>query len=152
MTRSLAPAGLMVLVVGAGAAYKEVLIQSGAGAQIAAAVSAFNLSVLVFAFLLAAFIRIAQGSATVAMVTAAGLAAPLIGQAGLTPGQMCVGHSCNRCRRICRQSRERHGFLAGEAISRPYRGADISQLDCQRHDCRSGDVRHGPDLVEFCIG
>ena len=90
MTRSLAPAGLMVLVVGAGAAYKEVLIQSGAGVQITAAVSAFNLAVPVFAFLLAAFVRIAQGSATVAMVTAAGLAAPLIGAAGLSPGQIAL--------------------------------------------------------------
>ena len=90
MTRALAPAGLMVLVVGAGAAYKEVLIQSGAGAQVTAAVSAFNLAVPVFAFLLAAFVRIAQGSATVAMVTAAGLAAPLIAQAGLSPGQIAL--------------------------------------------------------------
>ncbi|NVD44536.1 gluconate transporter [Altererythrobacter sp. HHU K3-1] len=90
MTRSLAPAGLMVLVVGAGAAYKEVLIQSGAGAQITAAVSAFDLAVPVFAFLLAAFIRVAQGSATVAMVTAAGLAVPLIQAAGLSPGQIAL--------------------------------------------------------------
>lgn len=90
MTKALAPAGLMVLVVGAGAAYKEVLIQSGAGDQVTAAVSAFNLSVPVFAFLLAAFVRVAQGSATVSMVTAAGLAAPLIAQAGLSPGQIAL--------------------------------------------------------------
>ena len=90
MTKALAPAGLMVLDVGAGAAYKEVLIQSGAGVQVTAAVSAFNLSVPVFAFLLAAFVRVAQGSATVSMVTAAGLAAPLIAQAGLSPGQIAL--------------------------------------------------------------
>lgn len=90
MTKALAPAGLMVLVVGAGAAYKEVLIQSGAGVQVTAAVSAFNLAVPVFAFLLSAFVRVAQGSATVAMVTAAGLAAPLIGQANLSPGQVAL--------------------------------------------------------------
>lgn len=90
MTRALAPAGLMVLVVGAGAAYKEVLIQSGAGERITAVVASANLSALVFAFLLAAFVRIAQGSATVAMVTAAGLAAPLIAVAGLSPGQVAL--------------------------------------------------------------
>lgn len=90
MTKALAPAGLMVLVVGAGAAYKEVLIQSGAGAQVTAAVATFDLAVPVFAFLLAAFVRVAQGSATVAMVTAGGLAAPLIGQAGLSPGQVAL--------------------------------------------------------------
>ncbi len=90
MTRALAPAGLMVLVVGAGAAYKEVLIQSGAGQQVTAAVASAQVSVLVFAFLLAAFVRIAQGSATVAMVTAAGLAAPLIAAAQLPPAHVAL--------------------------------------------------------------
>ena len=90
MTRALAPAGLMVLVVGAGAAYKEVLIQSGAGDRITAVVASAELSPLVFAFLLSAFVRVAQGSATVAMVTAGGLAAPLIAAADLSPGQIAL--------------------------------------------------------------
>lgn len=90
MTRTLAPAGLMVLVVGAGAAYKEVLIQSGAGQQITAAVASAQVSVLVFAFLLSAFVRVAQGSATVAMVTASGLAAPLITAAALGPSRIAL--------------------------------------------------------------
>ena len=90
MTRALEPAGLMVLVVGAGAAYKEVLIESGAGQQVTAAVAAAQVSVPVFAFALAAFVRIAQGSATVAMVTAAGLASPLIASAALSPGRIAL--------------------------------------------------------------
>jgi gluconate transporter len=90
MTRALAPAGLMVLVVGAGAAYKEVLIQSGAGQQVTAAVQSAQVSVIVFAFLLSAFVRVAQGSATVAMVTAAGLASPLIGAAALSPSRVAL--------------------------------------------------------------
>ena len=90
MTRALGPAGLMVLVVGAGAAYKEVLIQSGAGERITALVASANLSVLVFTFLLAAFVRVAQGSATVSMVTAGGLGAPLIAAAALSPGQVAL--------------------------------------------------------------
>lgn len=90
MTRALEPAGLMVLIIGAGAAYKEVLIESGAGAQITQAVSAAQVSVPVFAFLLAAFVRIAQGSATVAMVTAAGLAGPLITSAALSPDRIAL--------------------------------------------------------------
>lgn len=90
MTKALAPAGLMVLVVGAGAAYKEVLIQSGAGEQITLAMQSAQLSVLVFAFALSAFVRVAQGSATVAMVTAAGLAAPLIAAASLSPGRVAL--------------------------------------------------------------
>jgi gluconate transporter len=90
MTRALEPAGVMVLVVGAGAAYKEVLIESGAGQQVTAAVAAAQVSVPVFAFLLAAFVRIAQGSATVAMVTAAGLASPLITAAALSPSRIAL--------------------------------------------------------------
>ncbi|WP_236704437.1 gluconate:H+ symporter [Sphingomonas sp. HT-1] len=89
-TRALEPAGLMVLIIGAGAAYKEVLIQSGAGQQITQAVTAAQVSIPVFAFLLSAFVRVAQGSATVAMVTAAGLAAPLIGAAGLSPDRIAL--------------------------------------------------------------
>ncbi|MBR0552043.1 gluconate:H+ symporter [Stakelama marina] len=90
MGKALEPAGVLVLVVGAGAAYKEVLIQSGAGAEITAAVTAANLSPLVFAFLLAGFVRVAQGSATVAMVTAGGLAAPLVAAASLSPGRVAL--------------------------------------------------------------
>jgi Gnt-I system low-affinity gluconate transporter len=90
MTRALEPAGVMVLVVGAGAAYKEVLIESGAGQQVTAAVTAAQVSVPVFAFLLAAFVRVAQGSATVAMVTAAGLASPLITAAALSPSRIAL--------------------------------------------------------------
>lgn len=90
MTKALEPAGLMVLVVGAGAAYKEVLIDSGAGQQVTAAVASAQLSVFVFAFLLSAFVRIAQGSATVAMVTAAGLAAPIIAAADLSAPRVAL--------------------------------------------------------------
>nr|WP_315382537.1 gluconate:H+ symporter [uncultured Sphingomonas sp.] len=89
-TRALEPAGLMVLIIGAGAAYKEVLIDSGAGKQITMAVQAAQVSIPVFAFLLSAFVRVAQGSATVSMVTAAGLAAPLITAAGLGPDRIAL--------------------------------------------------------------
>jgi Gnt-I system low-affinity gluconate transporter len=90
MTRALEPAGVMVLIIGAGAAYKEVLIESGAGVQITAAMTQAQISVMFFAFLLAAFVRVAQGSATVAMVTAAGLAAPMVAAAALSPGRVAV--------------------------------------------------------------
>jgi Gnt-I system low-affinity gluconate transporter len=90
MSKALEPAGVMVLIIGAGAAYKEVLIESGAGQQITAAVTSAQVSVLVFAFALAVFVRVAQGSATVAMVTAAGLAAPLISAAALSPSRIAL--------------------------------------------------------------
>jgi len=88
--RALEPAGAIALVIGAGAAFKQVLIDSGAGAHLTAAVEGARLSPLVFGFLIAAIMRIAQGSATVAMVAAAGLAAPLATAAGLDANQVAL--------------------------------------------------------------
>ncbi|MBB5519498.1 GntP family permease [Amphiplicatus metriothermophilus] len=75
--RALEPAGAVILVTGAGGVFKQVLVDSGAGVRIAEAVADAGLPLLGFAFVIAAVIRIAQGSATVAMITAAGLAAPV---------------------------------------------------------------------------
>lgn len=88
--RALEPAGAIALVIGAGAAFKQVLIDSGAGVHLTAAVEGARLSPLVFGFLIAAIMRIAQGSATVAMVAAAGLAAPLAAAAGLDASQVAL--------------------------------------------------------------
>lgn len=76
--KALEPAGIVVLVTGAGGAFKQVLIDSQAGARIAEVASSMEISVLVFAFLIAALVRVVQGSATVAMITAAGFTAPLL--------------------------------------------------------------------------
>ncbi len=76
--KALEPAGIVVLVTGAGGAFKQVLIDSEAGLRIAEVAASFDISVLVFAFLIAALVRVVQGSATVAMITAAGFTAPLL--------------------------------------------------------------------------
>jgi Gnt-I system low-affinity gluconate transporter len=82
MNRALEPAGAMALVTGAGGSLKEVLVDTGAGARIAESVALAGFTPLVFGFLLAALVRVAQGSATVAMITAGGLVAPLVTAAG----------------------------------------------------------------------
>ena len=71
-------------MTGAGGAFKQVLIDSQAGARIADVASSMEISVLVFAFLIAALVRVVQGSATVAMITAAGFAAPLLAVADVS--------------------------------------------------------------------
>ncbi len=76
--RALAPAGLIILVTGAGGVFKQVLVDSGAGAALAEAVSDLHIAPVVLAYLLAAIIRLTQGSATVAMITAAGMMAPIL--------------------------------------------------------------------------
>ncbi len=78
-TKALAPAGVIILLTGAGGVFKQVLIDTGAGEMLANEMSRLGLPLIVFAFLAAALVRIAQGSATVAMITAAGLAAPILG-------------------------------------------------------------------------
>jgi len=80
--RGLEPAGVILLVTGAGGVFKQVLIDSGAGAVVASALAELSLPTLLVAWLVAAVIRLLQGSATVAMITAAGLIAPLIQSSG----------------------------------------------------------------------
>lgn len=76
---SLAGASLILLVIGGGGAFKQVLVDSGIGKALAATLSGLPVSPLILCFLLAAVVRVSQGSATVAMMTAAGLAADLPG-------------------------------------------------------------------------
>lgn len=82
--KSLEPAGAVVLVTGAGGAFKQVLIDSEAGARIAELAASANISVLIFAFMIAGLVRVIQGSATVAMITAAGFTAPLLAISGIS--------------------------------------------------------------------
>lgn len=82
--RALEPAGAVVLVTGAGGAFKQVLVETGAGVQLAASVAAVGLTPLLAGYILALVVRVAQGSATVAMVTAAGLTAPLVELASIS--------------------------------------------------------------------
>ena len=86
MVKSLEPAGVVVLITGAGGAFKQILVDSEAGAALAETLTATGMSPLLFGFAVAAIIRVAQGSATVAMLTAAGIAAPVVELAGLSPG------------------------------------------------------------------
>jgi len=77
MLKSLEPAGLVVLVTGAGGVFKQILVDSGAGKALAEALTAGSMPLLLFAFIVAGIVRVAQGSATVSMITAAGLTAPV---------------------------------------------------------------------------
>ena len=77
-TKALGPAGIIILVTGAGGVLKEVLVESGIGAVLANSVAGADLSPILLAWILAALIRVTQGSATVAMITAAGIIAPVM--------------------------------------------------------------------------
>ncbi len=74
---ALPPIAGILLIVGAGGGFKQVLIDSGIGNVITEAVVGSGLPVLLLAWVVAALVRVATGSATVATVTAAGLLAPI---------------------------------------------------------------------------
>lgn len=77
-TKSMKPAGIIILLTGAGSVFKQVLVDTKAGAMMAESLSEIGLPVILFAFLAAALVRLIQGSATVAMITAAGLVFPFV--------------------------------------------------------------------------
>lgn len=84
LERAFEPTAVILLVTGAGGAFKQVLIDTGAGAAMANAATSMGIAPIVAGFVLAALVRVAQGSATVAMLTAAGLVAPIAMASGMT--------------------------------------------------------------------
>lgn len=77
-TASLKPIGNILLVVGAGGVFGAVLDGSGVAQALADTFGDAGLPVIVLSYLLSLVLRVAQGSATVAIVTTAGIVAPLL--------------------------------------------------------------------------
>jgi len=77
-TKALGPAGIIILVTGAGGVLKQVLIDSGIGKILAESVAGSSFPLILLAWIIAALVRITQGSATVAMITSAGIIAPMV--------------------------------------------------------------------------
>ncbi|MFE5307406.1 gluconate:H+ symporter [Isoptericola sp. NPDC056573] len=88
MTESLKPIASATMIVGAGGGFKAVLVEGGTGIAIGKAAVAMSLSILLLGWLIAVLVRIATGSATVAIVTASGIVAPLA--TGLTPTHLAL--------------------------------------------------------------
>ncbi|MDL9978806.1 GntP family permease [Microbacterium sp. ASV49] len=89
VTAALPPMAGILLIVGAGGGFKQVLVDSTIGSVIAKAISGFGGSiaiVLALAWLVAVLIRVATGSATVATITAAGILEPLVSEMHLSSG------------------------------------------------------------------
>jgi gluconate:H+ symporter, GntP family len=86
----LGPIAGVTLVVGAGAGFGRILMESGiSGAVVDLALGA-KLSPLLLGWLVAALIRVATGSATVAMTTACGIVAPIVAKAGGVSPELMV--------------------------------------------------------------
>ncbi|MGW7067614.1 GntP family permease [Streptomyces sp. NPDC054855] len=79
-TSSLKPVGNILLVVGAGGIFGAVLKASGVAKALSDTFQDVGLPIIVLAYLLSLVLRVAQGSATVAIVTTAGIVAPLLAE------------------------------------------------------------------------
>ena len=91
---ALQPAGIILLVIGAGGVFKQVLVDSGVGPALGEALTGMGLPIAVTCFVLAAAVRIIQGSATVACLTAVGLVMPVIEQLNYSGAQMAALSIC----------------------------------------------------------
>ena len=87
-TNALGPAGIIILITGAGGVFKGVLKETGITGALSDLFSESGISILVLAWVFATLIRIAQGSATVAMLTAAGLMVDFV--EGLSQPQLAL--------------------------------------------------------------
>jgi Gnt-I system high-affinity gluconate transporter/Gnt-II system L-idonate transporter len=87
---ALSSATMIIMIIAAGGAFKQVLIDSGIGTDLAAFFETSTLSPLVLGWLIATIIRIALGSATVAGLTAAGIVQPLVLSSGVSPELMVL--------------------------------------------------------------
>lgn len=76
--KALGPAGLIILITGAGGVFKEMLGQTQAAQNLAQGLTGDTTSLLLIAYGLAAVVRLIQGSATIAMLTAGALVAQMI--------------------------------------------------------------------------
>lgn len=93
---ALAGGGLIILITAAGGAFGGILQQTGIGHRIQDLASAYRIPVLPLAFGVTALVRTAQGSATVAMITAVGILGGLANaeQLGFNPLYLALAIGC----------------------------------------------------------
>lgn len=88
---ALGPVAAIILITGAGGMFGGVLRASGIGTALADVLEDVGLPVIVAAFVIAVLLRVAQGSATVALTTAAGLISPVVeASSGLSEADLAL--------------------------------------------------------------
>lgn len=87
---SLGPVCSIILITGAGGMFGGILELSGIGSALSGSLSDLGISLILQAFVISAILRVAQGSATVALTTAAGLLAPAASAGDLSNFQLTL--------------------------------------------------------------
>lgn len=90
ITQSVSSIAMILLIIGGGGAFKQVLIDSHVDKYVAGLMEGSTMSPLILAWLIAAILRVVLGSATVAGLTAAGIAAPLVAATHVSPELMVL--------------------------------------------------------------
>ncbi len=90
LTEALKNGGNIAAITATGGAFGAMLAAAGVGNYISAGLKDLGLGLLVTAWVIAAAVRVAQGSATVAMLTTAGIVAPLTGQLTVNPAYLVM--------------------------------------------------------------
>ncbi|WP_144552875.1 GntP family permease [Peribacillus simplex] len=99
---SIAAIGMMLLIIGGGGAFKQVLIDGGVGDYVAELFTGTSMSPIILAWLVAAILRISLGSATVAAMSTAGLVIPMLAQydANLALVTLATGAGSSICSHV----------------------------------------------------
>lgn len=87
---SISAIAMIVFIIAGGGAFKQVLVDSGVGNYIADMMKGSSLSPLLMCWTVAAMLRIALGSATVAAITTAGIVMPIIAATHADPALMVL--------------------------------------------------------------
>lgn len=90
VTNSIKSVATIMLVIGGGGAFKEVLVAGGVADYIKDNFTSLDVSPLILAWAIAAMLRVALGSATVAVTAAAGIVLPMVGPSGVDPALMVL--------------------------------------------------------------
>ncbi len=94
LSSSVKAIAMIVLIIGAGGAFKQVIVDSGVANIVKVMSASWNVSPIILAWCVAAGIRLSVGSATVSVMTASGLIAPLIAECGVSAELMVLATSC----------------------------------------------------------
>ncbi|MEB6202422.1 MULTISPECIES: gluconate:H+ symporter [Mammaliicoccus] len=78
LTNAIYPIGMMLLIIGGGGAFKQILIDGGVGKTVEELFTGSAMSPILLAWIVAAVLRISLGSATVAAISTVGIVMPLL--------------------------------------------------------------------------
>ena len=129
LDQALGPICAIILITGAGGMFGGVLELSGIGAALSSSLSDLGFSLILQAFVIATLLRVAQGSATVALTTTGGLMAGPVAAAEPRRRPADADRRRDRRRRDRAVPRQRLGLLAGQPVLRHGREDHAEDLD-----------------------